>query len=68
MHSAVNRLAHYLADTRRVSTGDLVHVYFEKSAWFFVIMLAINKFGAVWAPLDPSHPLFPPHRLEASAL
>lgn len=40
-----------------VQRGDLIHTCFEKSAWFFVAMLAINKAGAAWVPLDPSHPL-----------
>ena len=25
--------------------------------WFFVTMLAVNKAGAAWVPLDPSHPV-----------
>nr|POE50466.1 cyclochlorotine synthetase [Quercus suber] len=56
LNAAANRLAHLLADEYKVRTGDLVHVCFEKSAWFFVAMLAINKAGAAWVPLDPSHP------------
>jgi amino acid adenylation domain-containing protein len=57
LDSAANRLANYLVKGTRVKTGDLVHVCFEKSAWFFVAILAINKAGAAWVPLDPSHPV-----------
>nr|POF20699.1 nonribosomal peptide synthetase vlms [Quercus suber] len=56
LNAAANRLAHLLVDDFAVGIGDLVHVCFEKSAWFFVAMLAINKAGAAWVPLDPSHP------------
>ncbi|THC96393.1 hypothetical protein EYZ11_004127 [Aspergillus tanneri] len=34
----------------------LVAVCFEKSAWAIVSMLAINKTGAAFVPLDPSQP------------
>jgi len=57
LDAAANRLAHYLVDSYGVSLDDLVHVCFEKSAWFIVAILAINKAGAAWVPLDPSHPI-----------
>ncbi|RYP26368.1 hypothetical protein DL767_008072 [Monosporascus sp. MG133] len=53
---AVNRLAHYLAAEFQMLPGTLVHTCFEKSAWHVVAVLAINKVGAAWVPLDPSHP------------
>lgn len=52
---AANRLAHYLIDLG-VKTEDLVIVCFEKSVWFCVTILAINKAGGAWVPLDPQHP------------
>mgnify|MGYP002346556912 CR=1 FL=1 len=55
-NTAANKLASYLVTSCNVSLGDLVHVCFEKSAWHFVAILAINKAGAAWVPLDPSHP------------
>lgn len=51
---AANRLAHHL--TGRVAPRSIVHTCFEKSGWHVVAVLAINKAGAAWAPLDPSHP------------
>jgi amino acid adenylation domain-containing protein len=54
--AAANRLANYIIEKHGVSVGDLVHVCFEKSLWHFVAILAINKAGAAWVPLDPSHP------------
>ncbi|GFP57379.1 nonribosomal peptide synthetase lcsA [Trichoderma asperellum] len=53
---AANRLANYLIQSLGVKVGDFVHVCFEKSAWHVVSVLAINKAGAAWIPLDPSHP------------
>uniref|UniRef100_A0A8H7KDX2 Carrier domain-containing protein n=1 Tax=Bionectria ochroleuca TaxID=29856 RepID=A0A8H7KDX2_BIOOC len=55
-NESANRLAKHLTSRRLISPGDLVHVCFEKSAWHFVSILAINKAGATWIPLDPSHP------------
>ncbi|ETR98315.1 hypothetical protein M419DRAFT_38585 [Trichoderma reesei RUT C-30] len=59
LNLAADRLAHYLISNSaaQVQLGDLVHVCFEKSAWFMISILAINKAGAAWAPLDPSHPV-----------
>ncbi|KAK7705578.1 NRPS [Diaporthe eres] len=55
---AASRLAHHLAGGGdcRVAPGSIVHTCFEKSGWHVVAVLAINKAGAAWAPLDPSHP------------
>lgn len=55
---AANRLAHHLLSRGdcRVSPGSIVHTCFEKSGWHVVAVLAVNKAGAAWAPLDPSHP------------
>ncbi|KAL7940311.1 hypothetical protein V8C42DRAFT_363200 [Trichoderma barbatum] len=56
LDQAANRLAHYLALEVHVSKGSLVHTCFEKTGWYVVAILAINKVGATWVPLDPSHP------------
>ncbi|KAK3328127.1 hypothetical protein B0T19DRAFT_461502 [Cercophora scortea] len=53
---AANRLAHHILKSYPIKPGDMVPIYFEKSLWVFVAMLAINKAGAAWVPLDPSHP------------
>lgn len=36
--------------------GVMIPVCFEKSLWAIVSMLAINRVGAAFVPLDPSHP------------
>jgi amino acid adenylation domain-containing protein len=56
LDSASDRLAHHIIRKYAVKRHDLIHVCFEKSAWYFVAILAINKAGAAWVPLDPSHP------------
>ncbi|KAH8172079.1 AMP-binding enzyme domain-containing protein [Sarocladium implicatum] len=56
LNRAANRLAHHLVNEFGVKPDDLVHVCFEKSAWYVVSILAINKAGGAWVPLDPSHP------------
>ncbi|KAL6812511.1 hypothetical protein J3E69DRAFT_348791 [Trichoderma sp. SZMC 28015] len=60
LNQSANRLAHHLINNYGIKTGDLVHVCFEKTAWFIISVVAINKAGATWVPLDPSHP---PQRL-----
>ncbi|EHK39853.1 non-ribosomal peptide synthetase, partial [Trichoderma atroviride IMI 206040] len=56
LNETANRLAHYLIENG-VKPHDLVLVCFEKSVWHIVSILAINKAGAAWVPIDPSHPL-----------
>nr|POF13484.1 nonribosomal peptide synthetase easa [Quercus suber] len=56
LNAAADRLAHHLVASMGVATGDLVILCFEKSAWAYVAMLAVNKAGGAWVPLDPSHP------------
>ncbi|KAK7216380.1 hypothetical protein V2G26_004383, partial [Clonostachys chloroleuca] len=56
LNQAANRLAHKLGRIG-VKPQDLVNVCFDKSAWHFVSILAINKAGAAWVPLEPSHPI-----------
>ena len=57
LNDAADRLAYHLVHACGVKAHDFVHVCFEKSAWYLVSILAINKAGAAWVPLDPSHPL-----------
>ncbi|KAK3685288.1 hypothetical protein B0T22DRAFT_465275 [Podospora appendiculata] len=53
---AANRLAHHILNSYPIKPGDMIPILFEKSVWVFVAILAINKAGAAWVPLDPSHP------------
>lgn len=55
LNTTANRLAHYLIE-KGVKHHDFVLVCFDKSVWYFVSILAINKAGAAWVPIDPSHP------------
>ncbi|UNI16430.1 NRPS [Purpureocillium takamizusanense] len=56
LNQIANRIAHLLYHKHNVRPESLVHVCFEKSVWYFVSILAINKAGGAWVPLDPSHP------------
>lgn len=57
LNDAANRLSRHLVKSLGVRSNDLVHVCFEKSVWYYVAILAVNKAGAAWVPLDPSHPI-----------
>lgn len=57
LDAAASRLAHLLVTEYKVKVGDIVHVCFYKSAWHLVSILAVNKAGAAWSPIDPTHPL-----------
>ena len=54
LNGAANRLAHYL-QSRGVRARDLVAVYVERSIQMLVALLAVQKSGAAYVPLDPSH-------------
>jgi amino acid adenylation domain-containing protein len=56
LDEAAGRLAYHLVHSCGVEVEDLVHVCFDKSAYYLVAILAINKAGAAFVPLDPSHP------------
>ena len=45
LNAAADRLARHLVEKLDVIAEVLVHVCFEKSVWFFVAILAINKAG-----------------------
>jgi amino acid adenylation domain-containing protein/non-ribosomal peptide synthase protein (TIGR01720 family) len=55
LDEAAGRLARELVG-RGVGPGHLVPVCFGKSLWAVVAMLAVNKTGAAFVPLDPSQP------------
>lgn len=62
--SQLDAMSDLLADhlcALHVGVGASVLVCFEKSMWAVVAMLAINKTGAFFVPLEPS---LPPGRLE----
>jgi amino acid adenylation domain-containing protein/thioester reductase-like protein len=61
LNRAANRLGHHLVNELAVKQGDLMIVNFEKSVWYFVAILAVNKVGAAWVALDP---VDPPQRQE----
>jgi amino acid adenylation domain-containing protein/non-ribosomal peptide synthase protein (TIGR01720 family) len=50
-----NRLAAKLAEAG-VGKNDHIPVCMEKSAWALIAMIAVNKAGAAFVPMDPSHP------------
>ncbi|PHH65592.1 hypothetical protein CDD81_2027 [Ophiocordyceps australis] len=56
LDTAADHLAQLLRQQYGVGPDDLVLVCFEKSIWFYVAILAINKAGGAWVPIDPSHP------------
>lgn len=49
------RLAHRLRCSN-VGPEVMVALFFEKSLWAIVAMMAVMKAGGVFVPLDPSHP------------
>lgn len=59
LDDVATRWATFLSREHNIMPDELVLVCFEKSMWFYVAMLAVNKAGGAWVPLDPSHP---PHR------
>ena len=50
-----NQLAHYLA-SQGVGVGAAIGIFLERSDSVVVTMLAVQKLGAMYIPLDPSYP------------
>ncbi|CAG8909360.1 unnamed protein product [Penicillium egyptiacum] len=51
------RLAHHLRDSRGVGPETIIPLFFHKSAWAVVSILAVMKSGAAFVFLDPAHPV-----------
>lgn len=56
LHDEASKLARQLAK-RGVGPETFVPLYFEKSKWVSVAMLATAKAGGIFVPLDISHPV-----------
>ncbi|KAF2834041.1 acetyl-CoA synthetase-like protein [Ophiobolus disseminans] len=52
-----SRLARHLIQEKQLAADEIVPIYFEKSMWTTVCMLAIWKAGATWTLLDVSSPI-----------
>ncbi|GAA3649397.1 non-ribosomal peptide synthase/polyketide synthase [Flavivirga jejuensis] len=51
-----NKIANYLVSEYGITTEDFVGVKLERSNWLIGILLAIQKLGAVYIPIDPEYP------------
>jgi len=56
LNRQANQLARYLRD-QGVKPADRVGVYLERSIGLMVTLLAVQKAGAAYVPLDPSYPV-----------
>jgi amino acid adenylation domain-containing protein/non-ribosomal peptide synthase protein (TIGR01720 family) len=59
-YSQLDRMSSQLSErlaSLGVSRGTCIPLYFEKSAWIVVSMLAVLKAGGTFVPLDASHPI-----------
>lgn len=48
-----SQLAHHLVSDQQVQPGLVVPLYFEKTKWAVVSMIAVLKSGAAFIPIDP---------------
>ena len=55
VNESANRLAFYLLE-KGISHGDRVGIYIERNVNLLVALLAVQKIGAAYIPLDPYYP------------
>jgi surfactin family lipopeptide synthetase A len=55
LNERANQLAHYLA-RRGIERGERIGIYIERSLEMMIALLAVQKAGAVYVPLDPDYP------------
>lgn len=56
LNAAATRLSEWLIYELKIILEERVVVCFEKSVWFYIAILAVNKAGGAWVPIDPAHP------------
>ncbi|KAM0429132.1 hypothetical protein ACHAQK_011304 [Fusarium lateritium] len=57
LDSLSSQLAHHLVDNLGLAPEVMVPLYFDKSAWAIVSMLAVLKAGAAYVPLNTAFPI-----------
>ena len=57
LDSLSSQLAHHLVDNLGLAPEVIVPLYFDKSAWAIVSMLAVLKAGAAYVPLNTAFPI-----------
>lgn len=55
LNNIVNKLAHFLM-LQNIQENDIVGVYMNKNEWFIISILAIQKLGAAYLPMNPEYP------------
>src|SRR3989454_2982757 len=55
LNEQANRLAHYL-QKRGIGPATLVGIYIQRSLAMMVALLAVQKTGAAYVPIDPAYP------------
>ncbi|MBV8476058.1 MAG: amino acid adenylation domain-containing protein, partial [Acidobacteria bacterium] len=55
LNAQANQLAHYLVG-RGIGPGERIGIYLERSLDLMVALLAVQKAGAAYVPLDPDYP------------
>ena len=56
LNDIVNRFARYLL-SKGAKAKDIVGVYMNKSYWFIISILAIQKIGGAYLPMHPDYPI-----------
>lgn len=56
LNTKVNQFARFLQD-QGIKKNDIVGVYMNKTEWFIISILALQKLGAAYAPMHPEYPL-----------
>ena len=56
LNNIVNRFARYLL-SKGAKAKDIIGVYMNKSDWFIISILAIQKIGAAYLPMHPDYPI-----------
>lgn len=55
LNKKVNQFARFL-QSKGISKNDIVGVFMDKTDWFIVSILAIQKLGAAYLPMHPDYP------------
>ncbi|MCB9348850.1 MAG: amino acid adenylation domain-containing protein [Lewinellaceae bacterium] len=57
LNEKANQVGHFLRETYRIHSDDIIALQVERSEWMIIAILGVMKAGAAYLPIDPKLPM-----------